>query len=89
MADLTVPGQVTWSTDDHATDPDANALRWGTMFSFWFDATAGPGTADDPVHTLGLFKPGTPAEATFQVAEAVFSDGFESGDTTAWTASTP
>jgi hypothetical protein len=88
-ADLSIPGQVTWSTDDHATDPNANALRWGTTFSFWFDATSGPGTADDPVHALGLFKPGTPAEVTFQVAEAVFSDGFASGDTSAWTSSTP
>ena len=82
VADLSIPGQVTWSTDDHATDPDANALRWGTMFSFWFDATADPGGGLP--HTLGLFKPGSPAEVTFVVNTEIFTDGFESGDISVW-----
>ena len=48
---------VTWSTDDFGVNPDANALRWGTMYNFRFDADAGPAgaTAD-----IGLFRPGSP-----------------------------
>jgi hypothetical protein len=84
--DLSVPGVVTWSTDDFSTDPDANALRWSTTYSFRFDADVPPGP--EP-HVLGLFKPGSPAEVTFNLAGAIFVDGFESGDTTAWTSSTP
>ena len=79
--DLTTPGQVTWSGVEFATDPDANALRWATMFSFWFDATAGPSGV---FHTLELFKPGSPAAVEFYVTREIFNDGFESGDTSAW-----
>jgi len=79
--DLATPGEVTWSTGTFATDPDANALRWATMFSFWFDATAGPGAVS---HTLGLFKPGSPSEVVFPILTTVFADGFESGDTSMW-----
>jgi len=67
-ADLSVPGEVTWSTDPYWEDPDANALRWGTMFNFWFDADAGPGGV---TYGLGEFKP-------------MFADGFELGDTGGW-----
>lgn len=76
-------GTVEWFTDTFATDENANALRWGTMFSFWFDSDAAP---DGLVHTLGLFKPGSPSEVNmpFASATSVFFDGFESGDTSAW-----
>jgi hypothetical protein len=50
-------GTVTWSTTDFATDPNANALRWGTMYNFWFDADLPP---DPETVVIGLFKPGTP-----------------------------
>ncbi|MED5507892.1 MAG: PQQ-dependent sugar dehydrogenase [Planctomycetota bacterium] len=46
---------VTWSTDTHASDPDANALRWGTLYNFSFTTDASP--ADGAV-LMGLFKPG-------------------------------
>ncbi|MBX3385553.1 MAG: hypothetical protein KF768_03190 [Phycisphaeraceae bacterium] len=36
----------------------ANALRWGTVYSFWFEADAGPGTFDGNVD-MGLFRPGS------------------------------
>lgn len=51
----TQTNSVTWSTDDFATDPAANALRWGTTYSFRFDADGPPisGTT-----TLGMFKSG-------------------------------
>ncbi len=50
-------GQLTWSCTPHATNPNANAIRWGTMYSFRFDANAPPVTANG---TLTFFKPGTP-----------------------------
>ncbi|MEM7230245.1 MAG: PQQ-dependent sugar dehydrogenase, partial [Planctomycetota bacterium] len=48
---------VIWSTDDFGTDSDANAIRWGTSYTFRFDANFGP---EDNNATLGIFKPGTP-----------------------------
>jgi hypothetical protein len=50
-----VPGSVTWATTPHAQNPNANALRWATMYNFRFDANVAPSVA--PV-TLGMFKPG-------------------------------
>jgi hypothetical protein len=75
-----VTGSVTWSTDSFETDGDANALRWATMFNFWFDAAAAP---DAEVHVLGLFKPGTPTEARWRWP--IFADGFEAHNFVAWT----
>ena len=71
---------VSWFTDDFDIDPDANALRWGTMYTFWFDADV---NSIAPVHTLGLFKPGSLSQLQVPLG-AIFGDGFESGDTTAW-----
>ncbi len=48
-------GAVTWSTDDVGTDPFANAVRFGTMYNFWFDADQPPESTDAMV---GLFKTG-------------------------------
>jgi len=48
-------GALTWQTDDFATNPNANALRWGTMYNFRFTADTPP-TAGDI--TVGLYKPG-------------------------------
>lgn len=55
---------IQWQTDDFATDPNANALRWGTMFNFWFDANAAPqaGMAE-----LSLFAPGVEPFIGFSV----------------------
>ena len=50
-----VPGSITWSTTPHAQDPNANALRWATMYNFRFDANVAPVMA---AVTLGMFKPG-------------------------------
>ncbi len=52
---------VTWSTDEYGTDPNANALRFSTLYNFRFDADMPPGTGDV---TIGLFKPGTPVSVT-------------------------
>ncbi len=55
---LTTSGAVTWSTVDHAVNPNANALRWGTLYNYRFQADAPPQTTSV---TIGLFKPGTPS----------------------------
>lgn len=53
-------GQVTWSSPQtFAANPNSNALRWGTMYNFWFTANVGPAPKSTGA-TLGLFKPGTP-----------------------------
>lgn len=46
---------ITWATDTFATNPNANALRWGTLYNFRFDANVGPGTANA---TINLFTSG-------------------------------
>jgi hypothetical protein len=51
-------GMLTWrSPQTHAENPNSNALRWGTMYNFWFEADSGPGNG---AAALGLFKPGSP-----------------------------
>ncbi len=61
----------TWQTaQDHATDAYANALRWGTMYSFGFDADAPPvaGSVE-----IGMFAPGGGSDVL--VAAAMVPDG--------------
>jgi hypothetical protein len=83
--DTSVAGTVAWSTATHATDPNANALRWSTLFTFWFDAAAAPAGA---AHTLGLFAPGSPGEIAFAF-DALLWDNFESGNFVFWNGTSP
>ena len=54
-------GAITWATTHHDENPNANALRWGTLYNFRFTA----GVPPEPVSaTIGLFKPGTPGSVT-------------------------
>ena len=56
-------GQITWQTQTYAANQNANALRFSTMYNFWFDADEAPSTTN--VNTvLGLFKPERPARRT-------------------------
>ena len=50
---------ITWSTDSYAENPYANALRFSTLYNFYFDANVDPYIN---TVTLGLFKPGNPTE---------------------------
>ncbi|KAB2950392.1 MAG: hypothetical protein F9K18_14980 [Thermoanaerobaculia bacterium] len=78
-------GTVSWETDDFAADPNANALRWSTLFNFWFDADTGPEAISR--HVLTLFVPGTPCRVSFSYApDYVFADDFETGDLCSWSA---
>ena len=53
--------EIAWQTATFAQDPNANALRWGTLYNFRFISDLPPGSG--PV-TIDLFKPGTPSSIT-------------------------
>lgn len=79
---------VTWQSETYAQNPNANALRWATMFNFWYDSDAPPGTGSA---TLTLFRDGGVGEpVTLNVqtivpgAACLHCDGFESSDTLRW-----
>ncbi len=79
---------IRWETESFLQNPNANALRWATTFSFWFDATAPP---DEVTWRLELFKPGSPTTVDIPFpgsGAVVFEDDFESGDTSAWDVTT-
>jgi hypothetical protein len=51
---VTVNGSsINWATQLFAVNPNANALRWGTLYNFWCDATASAETSK----TIEPFKP--------------------------------
>jgi hypothetical protein len=49
-------GRITWTGASFASAPNGNALRFATLYNFWFDASAGPADVNG---TLGLFRPGS------------------------------
>jgi hypothetical protein len=52
---------VTWNSETLAQNPNANAIRWGTLYNFRFDADAGP---QDKTAIVGFFKTGAPINVT-------------------------
>jgi hypothetical protein len=48
---------LTWSSETFAQNPNANAIRWGTLYNFRFDSNAVPEAANA---TIGFFKTGAP-----------------------------
>jgi hypothetical protein len=66
---------VTWTTESYADNPDANAIRWGTAYSFGFVAAAPPvmGSADVALFgpgpgdgvSAGVWRPAAPCAADF------------------------
>ncbi len=48
---------VTWSTESEDVDPNANALRFGTLYNFWLETDAEP---KPTIAAIGLFKAGSP-----------------------------
>jgi hypothetical protein len=77
-------GNVTWSSPQtFAENPNSNALRWGTMYNFWFTADVAPAKDPGVTATLGLFKPHTPQSVSVTVpGPGVLcpSDVFASGE---------
>ena len=71
-------GLLTWSTDSFASNPNANAIRWGTTYNFRFDANAGP--AIDSIG-IGTFKGAGVLQTTAAVpAESLSVDAYCFGD---------
>jgi len=54
---------ITWSTETFATNQNANAIRWGTLYNFRFDADQPPQAANA---TVGYFKTGSPSTVAIQ-----------------------
>jgi hypothetical protein len=59
----TTLNSITWSTETFATNPNANAIRWGTLYNFRFDSDQPPQSADA---TVGFFKTGSPVTVEIQ-----------------------
>ena len=51
----TAGGAVTWTGGTFGVNQNGNALRFATLYNFWFDADRAPG---DAVGSIGLFRPG-------------------------------
>jgi len=54
------------------TNPNANAIRWGTLYNFRFDS---PNPPEDGTATIGLFAPAAGQPDTVSVAVSVPSEG--------------
>ena len=54
---------ITWNSETFAQNQNANAIRWGTLYNFRFDADQPPQTANA---TVGYFKTGSPMTVAIQ-----------------------
>ena len=70
----TSPPAVTWITQAFVANAAGNAIRWGTLYNFRFDATAPPNTG---ALSLGLWRPGSPSSisVTTLVPQVCDNDG--------------
>jgi hypothetical protein len=58
-------GRLTFATKTFQESENANAIRWGTTYNFWFETDSPPAQMDAQ---LGRFKPGNgPAVVTLKV----------------------
>jgi hypothetical protein len=60
MSVETAVSRIRWQSEAYAENANANALRWATMFSFWFDADSAP---ENAVATVAPFAPLAVADA--------------------------
>src|SRR5438093_1451818 len=58
-----MPSALTWNCETFAQNPNANAIRFGTLYNFRFDADQPPQAADA---TIGFFKTGSPITVAIQ-----------------------
>lgn len=98
VADWTIDGDgpnghVAWYGDTFVANANANALRWGSMYNFWFDSDQAPGAG---LAAITLFRPpgaGQPTVVSVNVpvpgGTGLFSDDFETGTRSAWSDSAP
>ena len=54
---------ITWNTETFAQNQNANAIRWGTLYNFRFDADQPPQSVNA---TVGYFKTGSPMMVAIQ-----------------------
>jgi hypothetical protein len=54
---------ISWTTETFAQNPNANAVRWGSLYNFRFDSNTAPGNAQA---TVGFFKTGAPITVLIQ-----------------------
>jgi hypothetical protein len=54
---------ITWNSQTFAQNQNANAIRWGTLYNFRFDADQPPQTMNA---TVGFFKTGAPMSVQIQ-----------------------
>lgn len=68
---------IAWAAPPFPVSPqNANAIRWGTMYNFWFDANRPP--AEIALHNLRLFEGVGPASVNFlEGGDLLLQDGFE------------
>ena len=84
-------GTIRWELQDGHLAPaeqeNANAIRWGTSYTFRFDASAPP---DSSLWRIELFDPPPGHQSLVSAGfEGIFADGFESGNVAAWGSSVP
>lgn len=56
-------GSITWNSETFAQNQNANAIRWGTLYNFRFDADQPPQNVNA---TVGFFKTGSPIMVAIQ-----------------------
>jgi hypothetical protein len=59
-------GSLTWSCETLAQNPNANAIRWGTLYNFRFDSNRPP---QDGFAVIGFFKTGVPITVPIQAPQ--------------------
>jgi len=64
---------ITWETDTFDENPQANAVRWGTLYNYRYRSNLPPARGNG---VMGLFKPGTPDS----VNVSVFGPGLDCND---------
>jgi hypothetical protein len=59
---------ITWNSETFAQNQAANAIRWGTLYNFRFDADQAPNLTSG---TVGFFKTGSPMGVSIQAPGGV------------------
>ncbi len=57
---------LTWSSETLVQNPNANAIRWGTLYNYRFDSNRPPQTTSA---TVGFLKTGAPIQVTVQAPD--------------------
>jgi hypothetical protein len=67
-------GFTSWSAETLAQNPNANAIRWGTLYNVRFDSNRPPTTVDA---TIGFFKTGAPMTIQVQGPTPAVAQNFQ------------